>query len=227
MSKILAATLRRLPMLVLTALVLALASPAWAQTENAEASSDPASVEQVESLIATLEDETQRQELIDTLKTLVAADQEAEGESDEGGGDLVTSIARQISQLDDNVAHLLEQLDDGSDFVDWLNDQASDGDLAGLWLEALWQIALVMGGGALGWILVAWLERGQLRKLEQRQNVTWLELPIIALGRICLRIATVLAFAIAAYACLTVLHPNELTRVISIAFINALSLIHI
>lgn len=225
MPMIFAATFRRLPLLVLTVLVIALASPGWAQTENAETSADPTSVEQVESLIATLEDETQRQELIENLKVLVAADQEAGGESDHTGDDLITSIARQISQLDDNVAHLLEQLDDGSDFFDWLNDQASDGDLAGLWLEALWQIALVMVGGALGWILVAWLERGQLQKLEQRQNVTWLELPVIALGRICLRIATVLAFAIAAYACLTVLQPNELTRVISIAFINALVLV--
>ncbi len=49
---------------------------------------------------------------------------------------------------------------------------------------------LVVGVGALAWVLVAYLERKQFKRLEQRQNVTWLEPPVIALGRICLSVAT-------------------------------------
>ena len=224
-----AANLRRLPHLVLTVsvtmLVLALSSTSWAQTQDTEASGNPPSTEQAEALIATLEDEAQRQALIETLKTLVAADQQAEDDVGEADGDLVSNIAGQISQLDNNVVELLEQLDDGTEFLDWLYSQTSDGDLRSLWLEALWQVSLVVAAGMLGWLLVAWLERRQLRRLEQREDVTWLELPVITLGRICLRVATIIAFAIAAYACLTVINPNELTRVVSIALVNALVLV--
>ncbi|MGY8995464.1 MAG: hypothetical protein ACKVH7_03390 [Alphaproteobacteria bacterium] len=171
MPTIFAAILRRLPPSVLTmamiVLALAISSPGWAQTQESGTSDSPPSVEQVESLIATLEDESQRQELIGTLRTLVAAEQEADGDAGQADGDLISEIAGQISELDNNVVELFEQLDDGTDLLDWLYSQASDGDLPGLWMEALWQVSLVVAAGLLGWLLVTWLERGQLRRLEQ------------------------------------------------------------
>ena len=229
MSMISSAIPKFLSLLVFTVLFLALTSPAWAQNQDSAASGNPISVEQVESLITTLEDKSQRQELIATLKALVAADQNPSADQalSDTGGDLINHISQQISKLVDTVVILLEQILDGQEFFDWLSNQASDGDVDALLIELLWQTPLVFGFGAAGWIFVGWLSQGLLRKLEQLQSLTWPELPIIALGRICIGAAAVLAFATGAYLCLTIIHPNELTRVISIAFVNALVLVRL
>jgi len=205
-----------LMVLAMTSLVL------HAQETSTDAAGLP-DVQQLEALITTLENEGERTAFIENLKALSDAQREVEGGEPAQSEDVVGGMSAWVGSLDSRLRLLIEDLDDGSAMGAWIADQAHGGSRS-LWIEAAWQVALTMVLSGLAWVLMSMLVRRHMRRLQQREIVGWTERPIIALGRLSLRIIPIGVFVIVAYAVMLAVSHNDLARSISVAAVNAFAL---
>lgn len=205
--------------------LLAWTVPAGAQQEGsgtAQAGEQPITTAEIESLISTLENESERQAFIENLKALVEAEQKIE--EDEGGSassDIVAAIAGKLALIDQQVDELIQELDDGSAMWDWIAQQAGDAAHREAWLRTGLQIALILFVAIASWIVLALVVRPHLRKLEERAHGGWIERALLAAGRAMLLAVPVAAFAALAYLAMMLIRPDDLARVIAVAVINA------
>ena len=214
---------RALAILLVMAVFTTTTHQAMAQDEasqTADQTQVPSS-QDIDALIATLESDADRAAFIENLKTLSEAQQEIErGDRDH----VVTGIAGWFEGAEDRFSNLFGELDDGSEIAGWFAEQARDGDLNRLWVEAAWKIVVTLGLGVLAMWLVHVATKRHLHELRGRDAVAWVERPLIALGRFSLRIVPVIAFVGVIYLSLVALHAGDLARTISIALANAFAL---
>jgi hypothetical protein len=167
--------LRRIAVVMLLA---GIALPALAQQEAAPAPAADGggtiSSAQIEKLISTLENESERQAFIENLKALVEGQKAVEGER-EGGTDLVGIIAARLARLDEQVEVLAGELDDGSAMLDWIGEQIADSEHRAVWVETGLQIALILGVALLAWLALKAVVARHLRQLESRSHGGWAE----------------------------------------------------
>lgn len=228
--------------------VLALQTPVLAQESDgsgggetsADSSADAQSVtiQELEGLVATLEDPDQRDAFLGQLKALIEAEKERQGSStgtaddtsaaetaeSSGGDDIVGEIAKEVGVLDQDVGALLHDVDDGGDLVAWVVEQGENPTLRDAWLTALWQLAAILACGLVGALVLRLLLRGQRRKIESQQGAAWSDRLLMAFFRLLLRIAPVVAFAGIGHALIALLEPPLLTDNIASAFINAIAI---
>ncbi|MBC6439732.1 MAG: mechanosensitive ion channel [Rhodospirillales bacterium] len=214
--------------LTLVLVVSVLAAPgAFAQDEP---TSDPAAettvptAEELDALIATLEDDASRQAFIYNLQTLADAQRQVDPAEDAVVEGLVARLSREIAALDDWLTLLFAELDDGSAMAAWFVERAADGDFQGLLLEAAWQVVLTLGLAGLAMFLIGRLVNAHLRALRQRESVGWFERPLIALGRLGLRIIPIGAFVGVACVVMLVGEFGDLARIVLLAAVNAIAL---
>ena len=212
------ALLRRLAGALLAA-VLGLAASGgavFAQTEAVDA--EALAADRVEALIDTLESETERAALVETLRTLLEAQRQAPPAG--GAGD----AAEGASPFERRVLALFRELDDGSAIAAWVAGQASDAERRALWLQALWQAALALGAGVVALLAVRRFASPRLERLRRREEAGWVERPLIGAGVLALRVAPVAAFAGAGYAAMLALTEESLARAACLAAIKAVAL---
>ncbi|MBT6202514.1 MAG: mechanosensitive ion channel, partial [Rhodospirillaceae bacterium] len=193
-----------------------------AQGSTSDAAGLP-DAQQLDDLISTLESDEERKAFVDNLQALADAQRQVEEASPDQDNAVVGGIAAAIDKLDQRLRLLLDDLDDGSAMAAWIAQQAQ-GDLRGLWLQVAWQVPLTIGLGVVGWLLVGMMMRGHMRRLEQREVVGWLERPLIALGRLSLRIIPIGIFVIVAYVVMLLVAHNDLSRTICVVAVNAVAL---
>ena len=169
-------------------ILLLLAAPSALAQESTGETTD------VEALIATLEDEAEREALIETLETLIAADQQTEVQPGLSGrildalSERVERVGHQLSQT----AGLLSSLPAATDR---LITGAGDAATRVRWLRITLKIVFV--------ITLAWLSRTMLHrmlksgreKLEKRTGDSVLEATILFLGRVIYGYLPIAVFA--------------------------------
>ncbi len=184
------------------------------------------STAEIDKLIATLENESERQAFIENLKALVEGQKAVEGDQDEGT-DLVAIIAARLGRLDRQVEILANELNDGQAMLDWLGEQIADDDLRGMWLRTGLQIALILGIAIVAWLGLMALVKPQLRKLENRRHGGWVERLLLALGRMILLALPIAAFAGVAYVAMMLVAPDGYTRIVCVAIVNAMIVVRL
>jgi len=217
---------RRRPLLLTLAalaacLLLFAALPATAAEEtNAAAALNN---EEIGELVEMLESPAERERFLGDLKSLLAA--RAALADGDGGASAGASALRNISDVLDRVGGelvgLAQDLGNIPHAVRWLGDEWSTAESRGLWIEMLWKLAVVIGGGIIAGLIVGFALRNPRRYLEnQPRPNAWLR-PFMLLGYNLLRVVPTLAFAGAGYGLLTVLDPHEVVRLVALAAINA------
>lgn len=184
------------------------------------------STAEIDKLIATLENESERQAFIENLKALVEG-QKAVEEQQGQSRDLVGMIAARLGHLDDQIEGLTNEFDDGAALLDWLGEQVSDDDLRDAWIRTALQIALILGVAILTGLALMALVRRQLHKLESRSHGGWAERLLLALGRALLLALPVGAFAAAAYLAMMLVAPDSIARIVCVAIVNAVILVRL
>ncbi len=204
-------------------LVAATLAPRLAAAQAAPAS--PVESGELETLVKTLEDPEQRAVLVGQLKTLIEAQRGSEEQRATPSGALGAQVLELLTaRLDAVTRHLvsatttLARLPLGlTTAVEGLRDPQT----RWRWLTMALEVVLVL----LAAVSAEWLARRALRRstraLEAAERDSWLASASLLLVRAVLDLACIAAFALAAYAVLSVLEPPEVTRLIAIAFINA------
>ncbi len=204
-------------------LVAATLAPRLAAAQAAPES--PVESGELETLVKTLEDPEQRAVLVGQLKTLIEAQRGSEEQRATPSGALGAQVLELLTaRLDAVTRHLvsatttLARLPLGlTTAVEGLRDPQT----RWRWLTMALEVVLVL----LAAVAAEWLARRALRRstraLEAAERDSWLASASLLLVRAVLDLACIAAFALAAYAVLSVLEPPEVTRLIAIAFINA------
>lgn len=200
------------------------ASPVEAQ-EGAAAPS--VAVEDLQSLVATIEDEARRQELLTQLRGLIEAAKgtPAEAPAESLGPRLITSLSAMASEASRALVDAADQLSNFPVFWDWVTAQASDDEARNAWLKALAKLALIIAVGFLAEYIIRKLLARARRVLENREAVgIWLRIPLLA-ARTVLDLLPVAGFAAAAYGVLPFVNPGAKAQVLAVTFLQAYLLI--
>ena len=133
-----------------------------------EPSAAPLSVEEIDGLIATLEDPARRDQLIGVLRTLHAAQGDPPASEEQLAEDLVAGVFNEVLERTETVRHvsasIIDSLDQVPALVEWLRDQLSDPQQRARWLGTGLRVALYLGIAALAFLGTALA----LRPVRQR-----------------------------------------------------------
>ncbi|MGI9504096.1 MAG: hypothetical protein ACR2RE_13690, partial [Geminicoccaceae bacterium] len=198
------ALLRALFMLTLLTLMPMTAIAVDGDSAAGAAGIDPA---KVDSLVKTLEDETARNQLIDQLKALSAAQDQTQDSKnvDELGLSFVEMVTKQIDSFASASVELSSAIVDLPDLTDWLFQQVTDPSVRSYWIELLGKLAITLGGGLIGYRITRYFLNPTIDRFYQERPEGLVNVVPIALLRGALRLIPVLAFAAIGYGLLTLL----------------------
>ncbi|MEC9453647.1 MAG: mechanosensitive ion channel domain-containing protein [Pseudomonadota bacterium] len=189
------------------------------EEETAAALSD----DEIAELMETLEDAAQRERFLGDLKTLLAAREalKENGQSASAGASALKNISDGLDRVGGELVGLVRGLANIPEAARWLGDEWSATESRVLWIEMVWKLAVVIGGGIIAALIFSFSLRRPRRFLETQERPNpWLR-PLMLLGYNLLRVVPTLAFAGAGYGLITVLDPNEVVRLVALSAINA------
>jgi small-conductance mechanosensitive channel len=214
--------------LLFVLLTCTLATGALAAGAQAPATEMPApqvSSQDVRQVIATLENEKAREQLIRQLTVMLKA---MEAEAPTAGTEVATATAellRAISartrQLASNAAELVKVVDVLPGTAAWLDTAARNPEKRWEWIVLLGRLAAILGSGYLtAWLVFRVLVRPRRVSLAGRaaEGFTRFVMPFALL---LLDAVPIAVFALTAYLVLAAVDPNEESRLVALAWINA------
>ena len=219
----------RLALVILVSLVV----PSIAAAQDAAPADDPpvrsddVSAAELDELIATLEDESQRQALVAQLQALrearMAADGGAGAESlDRLGATALSYLSERSVAIGRQLTALGEILADIPQAVASLRVQVSDAESRQRLLDVLTNLGIVLGASLVGLWLVAYPLRRRREALERRAIEGVTGRIAVNLGLMLFGLAPLLVFVLVANAALVLVDPRPETRIVVLATVNAL-----
>jgi small conductance mechanosensitive channel len=212
---------RLLFVLCLLALALLPLAPAPAQEQGGQA--PEVSAQEIDALVATLEDPAAREKLVQQLRALKAAQaREAQTVEPEGLGAIVlASLSEQVRQISDALVATATAVLDLPQFLSWTIAQLNDPEVRDRWFEVVLKIGIILIAAWGTEILAVRLLRRPLRLLEGRTVLGfWRRVPL-AVAHFLLELLPILVFIAVAYAVLPATKPVPVTRLVALAIINA------
>ena len=211
---------------VLLALALAMpAGPAMAQASE-PAPADPAgefSPEQVDALIATLEDDQRRADLVAQLRLLLTTEETAEQPLLESFGDsFIGSMSLWMSRIGQELEETWDAFVSIPRIFNWLGGQVGDEDSRARWAAILSGLATVLGTGIAAFLVVSLLMRPLNRRLDRAPAGNGANRVLLLLGRVLISFVPLIGFGVGAFGAFSLFSPNWQTRIIGLALINAL-----
>ena len=200
---------------LLLCLLAALASGAKA------AEPAPVSADELERLVHSLQNETEREKLIEQLHGLIAAQRGAEKEKPAGAA-FFNQVTQQVEAFSGEILAGAAMVVDAPLLLEWASEQASDHAARRLWADAAFAFTLIFGCAALAeWVLRAIMAR-LLPRLPVRRSDTRLVRVSFALLGLILAALPIAAFAVAAYAVLpAITEPLTHSRITLTVLVNA------
>jgi small conductance mechanosensitive channel len=213
------------------AVALALSFGLAAGAAQAQAQAEPAgpgeavTVDELEALVSTLEDEAEREKLAAQIRALIAAKRaaaEAEGEGPRAG--TIGALSQRIDDLSREVVAAAAAVVDAPQLVRWVGRQMADPDARGRLLWALVKLVAVLAAGLVADRAAGMAVARPRRAIESREvesaPVRW----ALLVSHAALSLIPIAAFAAAAYAVLPLTDPGPATRAVALALVNAIVL---
>lgn len=235
------------PFIALVLGLLLLGAPARAQPEPGNplaqqpavaAVPAPAAVSpEIEALLKVLQDDAQRAELIRALR---AAAPEAEGAAPAApastepallapntlGAQLLQGASQRLAGFSDQLVATVQAIADLPAMLGWLTSLARDPITQARVLDASWKLFLVLGLGLLAeWAVMQALRRPRdwLDAHALSHDAGWARLkrlPLV-LGRLCLDVVPIAAFALVSYGLIGAVRPLPSTQLVMLTANNA------
>ena len=207
---------------------LCVAWPAHAQDVHVgEGDARPAvSAKQIESVVATLRDDTEREKLIQQLEVLLAAKRAEAADTESAasagfGGMVLEYLSHRLEALNSLAGGAVSGLANLPAVVGELAGRASDPDVRAAWVDLAFKLILVVGAGLIAERLVMRLLREPLLRLQDREEDGTGRRTVRLIRRTLMDLGPLAAFAVASYAVLVLSAPHPRTRVIALVIINA------
>lgn len=181
----------------------------------------PASPDELERLVNTLQDDGDRAKLVGQLRALIAVQRKTEEEKPATSA-LFGQLSKQIEAFSGEILAGVAMVIDAPRLVGWASEQMFDDAARQLWSKAAFAFGLIFGLAALAeWVvrsILSWL----LPRLPVRHSDTPLIRACFALMGLVLGLLPVLVFAAVAYGALfTALDPFTRTRITLTILVNA------
>ena len=208
----------------LVAVVLGLASGA-----RAPAGAQEVGPEDLESLLATVEDEDRRQVLIGQLKALIEARRAmAPARQAEGlGARLIATVSERTREIGEQVFGVARALSDFPVLLEWLRRQATDGQARAFWLWLLFKLAAVFAVGVAAERMAVALLRRVRRRLEDPAGGGMPARAAFLIGRTVVDMVPVAVFVAAAYVMVPLVRPDPAMHVVAFTLVTAYVLMRV
>jgi moderate conductance mechanosensitive channel len=208
-------------LLFLVATVPAPAVGAEAPAPAAQAA--PVSVDELQHLVDTLQDDAARTKLVAQLRALIAAQRGAAAQKTMPAGPaLFEQLSRQVDALTGEILAGVAVVIDAPRLIGWTRHQITDPAARRLWSEAAVAFAVVFGIAFFAEWLLRLLLRRLLPRLPARRSDTGPIRALFALLGLVLDALPILVFAAIAYSALaTALDPLTRTRITLSVLLNA------
>lgn len=177
---------------------------------------------ELEALVATLENDEERQRFVENLRALVEAQRaEQAAAEDDLGSRLMEQFSTTVGELSGDLAEATVELSElplaALRGIESLGDPAVRARVA----EVVGKVAFVIIIGLIAEFLVKRLLARPRRALGERSRDGWLFRSFYLLLGTLLEILPILAFAVVAYGFLPLMEPRPVTRLVALALINA------
>jgi len=193
-------------------------------------------IDDLKSLVRTLENDAERQKLISELKALIAAREQAgdhsqaaaptaaqrgSPETDSAGALLIVTISQRLREISAWLADAATVVGRFPDIFDWVWSQIVDSDSRVTWLQLLGKLSVVLAIASLAqWIAFYGLRRARRAVGDRPGAAMWLRLVLMG-PRIAIDLVPIAAFAAAADAVLPFVRPDEVVGITAVAVVNA------
>ncbi len=188
------------------------------------AAEQPADPERVKALIATLQDDKARAELVARLQLLLqaqAAEEDRKTALETVGSQALVAVSDKVRDVTGGVAVIGSALAQSPQLLVWARDQLADPAARARWLAVFLNVLAVFAVGLAAGFLVSRLLRGARAALDRHPPATlWGKLPLI-LGQAVLDFLPLLGFVFGAYGMTTVLDPPQFVAVVVTALVYA------
>lgn len=214
--------LRRFHTLLLAGLAALMLSTAGAVAAEAEQS---VTRDDIDRVLASLEDAERREEIIETLRALREATgaQKADEERESvktAAAELVESVSRKAQEASDSAAQLLDSVDKLPTALVAAAVELENPEVRKKWLTIAWRLLAVLGTALFVAIFLRVLLR-RFRPTSSEDGVPMLDRLGTLIWRFLLDLAPIIGLAVTAYGVLTLVDPGEETRLVAVALINA------
>ncbi len=198
-------------------LALTFAFPALAQDRAAQTGAVKA--EELQKLVDTLENDGDRQHMVQQLKSLIAAQRHVQKQAD---ASLLGIVTERLEAIGDDAMDAVAALGDMPKLMAWVGQQMADPALRGRWGDIAWRIGALLAAGVVIDALLAWLLRRAERLTVPRDPAPSMlvRLPL-GLARALIRTVPVAGAAAASYGVLNVLGLGGNVRVAGIMVVTA------
>src|SRR5712691_7278842 len=173
----------------------------------------PVSVDELERLVHTLQDDTARTKLIQELRALIAVQRGAEKEKPAATA-LFGQLSQQIDALSGEILAGVAMVVDAPRLLGWAHEQMFDNGARRAWSEVAFAFGIIFGLAAVAEWILRWVLSRLLPRLPVRHSDTVLIRASFALLGLVLSVLPILVFAGTAYAALSMtLEPFTRTRI--------------
>ncbi|TVP76774.1 MAG: hypothetical protein EA346_13775, partial [Thioalkalivibrio sp.] len=200
-------------------LVLGLLGAVWAV--GASAAETPSTAE-FEALIASLEDEQARSELVRKLRILAEIHEpEPVPDIQTATGHLMQSVSEGLAVFGTGLTHVARSLEHLPETYQWLEHAATDPEERARWVSILLWLAVVLISAYAVARVVTRLLAAPRNKIVGAARDGWPRRLIGAVFLFLVDLLPIAAFAAAGYAVLAVASPPEETRLVALAWLSA------
>ena len=211
----------RAALLLLFCVATILPATSRADTPAPAAQPAPVTVDELERLVDTLQDDAARAKLVAELRALIAAQRSVAAEKPAATA-ILGQLSQQIDALTGEILAGVAVIVDAPRLFGWARHQVSDPAARRLWIEASFAFVLVFGIA----IIAEWIVRRVLARLmprfPARHRDTRIVRALFALLSLVLDILPILAFAAVAYTALSMaLDPLTRARITLSVLVNA------
>ncbi len=211
----------------------------WLASSGPAAAQDPAqqdrsttpdveiTAEQIDGLIATLQDDAERQQLIEQLRlmsrALMSEDAASSGRDwDAFGAEALAYLSERSAAVGQQAAEIGEVLGDLPALIDWFEGEWSSEEARARWLDIGTNLSIVIGASLLGLLLFAMPLRPRRRALERRPTETMTGRFVLDLAVMAMSLVPLIVFVLAANGAMALVGPRPETRIVLLAFVNAI-----
>jgi len=215
-------------LLIITPLLWLFCAGVHAATEKAI---PEVSRQDIRQVIETLENDKAREQLVSQLNVMLQA---MEGESPttenevaSATAELLRSISTEVAQLASGATRVVDALDVLPSTADWFGKIARDPEARQEWGILLARLAAILGSGYLAaWLVFRLLVQPRRTALAARSYGRFAGIAI-RFALLLLDAIPIAVFALTAYPVLAVVDPNEESRLVALAWINASIIVRI
>jgi small conductance mechanosensitive channel len=201
--------------------LLVFAGPALAADPAPAAAPAPVSAQELEKLVESLQDQGQRDRLVEQLRGLIAAQRTQAAEEPSDAATLLGRLSQQIDAFTGEILATAAVVVDAPRLFDWVDSEMRDPAARERWLEVALKLGIIFGFALFGeWAVRRVLERPRSRLVARPGDSPLVKL-LYAMMRAAIDALPIVAFAAIAYLVLPWTQPRYATARVATIFIDA------